>query len=259
MVSDCFNWRSSLSTVKEFSNKTVFITGAGTGIGAATAILYAKEGADLVLVGRRKENLEATAKAATDFGSKVSIHSLDVNNTMSVNQLIASLPKLDIAVNNAGIEGAVGDIINLTSEDYDILMNTNVKSLWLCMQEQIRWMRTHQKPGQIINISSVAGIRAFAESSLYVGSKHAVIGMSQAAAIEQIRHGIRINVVSPGAVDTPMLSRLFSKNMDTLSKAQPIRRLAQPQEIAEAIVWLTSEKSSFVVGHNLVVDGGKTL
>lgn len=248
-----------LGTAKEFSNKTVFITGAGTGIGAATALLYAKEGADLVLIGRRKENLEETAIAASNFGAKVSIHSLDVNNTKSMNQLIVSLPKLDIAINNAGIEGAVGDIINLTSDDYDILMNTNVKSLWLCMQEQIRWFRSHQKPGQIINISSVAGIRAFAESSLYVGSKHAVIGMSQAVAIEQIRHGIRINIVSPGAVETPMLTRLFSKNMEALSKAQPIRRLAQPQEIAEAILWLTSEKSSFVVGHNLVIDGGKTL
>jgi len=244
---------------KEFSNKTAFITGAGTGIGAATALLFAKEGADLVLVGRRKENLETTAKIASDFGSKVSIHSMDVNDNTSLKNLITSLPQLDIAVNNAGIEGALGDIINLTSDDYDILMNTNVKSLWLCMQEQIRWMRDHQKPGHIINISSVAGIRAFAESSLYVGSKHAVIGISQSAALEQIRYGIRINVVSPGAVDTPMLSRIFSKNMDALSKAQPIKRLAQPQEIAEAIAWLSSEKSSFVVGHNLIIDGGKTI
>jgi NAD(P)-dependent dehydrogenase (short-subunit alcohol dehydrogenase family) len=244
---------------KEFSNKTVFISGAGTGIGASTAILFAQEGADLVLVGRRKENLEATAQTAKEFGTKISIHSLDVNDTASMKNLITSLPRLDIAVNNAGIEGSVGDITTLTSDDYDVLMNTNVKSLWLSMQEQIRWMRDHQKPGYIINISSVAGIRAFAESSLYVGSKHAVIGMSQAAAIEQIRHGIRINVVSPGAVDTPMLSRIFSKNMDALSKAQPIKRLAQPKEIAEAILWLSSEKSSFVVGHNLVVDGGKTI
>lgn len=246
-------------SINEFSNKCVFISGAGTGIGAATAELYAKLGADLILVGRRLQNLEATAKVAKDFGAKVSIHALDVNDTSSLQKLISSLPQLDIAINNAGIEGAIGDIINLTSQDYDILMNTNVKSLWLSMQSQIRWMREHQKPGQIINISSVAGIRAFAESSLYVGSKHAVIGMSQAAAIEQIKYGIRINIVSPGAVDTPMLSRIFSKNMEALSKAQPIKRLAQSKEIAEAIVWLTSEKSSFVVGHNLVIDGGKTL
>lgn len=246
-------------SIKEFSNKCVFISGAGTGIGAATAELYAKLGADLVLVGRRIQNLEATAKVAQDFGSKVSIHALDVNDTNALQKLISALPQLDIAINNAGIEGAIGDIINLTSQDYDILMNTNVKSLWLSMQSQIRWMRERQKPGQIINVSSVAGIRAFAESSLYVGSKHAVIGISQAAAIEQIKYGIRINIVSPGAVDTPMLSRIFSKNMEALSKAQPIKRLAQSKEIAEAIVWLTSEKSSFVVGHNLVIDGGKTL
>lgn len=245
---------------KEFANKTIFISGAGSGIGAATALLFAKEGARLILVGRRKEKLEAiAAQAASEYGTITSIHSLDLNDTKSLRQLTSNLPHLDVAINNAGIEGAVGDITQLTAEDYDLLMNTNVKGLWISMQEQIRWMRSHQKSGNIINISSIAGIRAFPESSLYVASKHAVIGMSQAVALEQISHGIRINIVSPGTVDTPMLSRLFANSLEALANSQPAKRLARPQEVAEAILWLASDKSSFMVGHNLVIDGGKSI
>lgn len=245
--------------MNEFLNKTVFISGAGTGIGAATALLFAQNRANLILIGRNNENLEKTAQKAREYDVKVEIHSLDVNHTQKLKDLIASLSHLDIAINNAGVEGSIRDIIDLSEEDYDQVMNTNLKSVWLAMQEQVKWMRNHQKKGQIINISSIAGIRAFAESSLYVASKHALIGMSQAVALEQIQHGIRVNIVSPGAVDTPMLSRIFSSSWEGLIRSQPIKRLAQPQEIAEGILWLTSEKSSFLVGHNLVIDGGRSL
>lgn len=244
---------------KDFENKTIFISGAGTGIGAATALLYASQGARLILVGRRKELLEQTALKIKDLGGKAECYALDLNQTQEMKNLISSLSNLDIAINNAGVEGPVGDFIDLSEDDFDHVMNTNLKSVWLCMQEQVRWMRKNQKPGQIVNNSSIAGIRAFAGSSLYVASKHALIGMSQTIALEQIQYGIRINIVSPGAVDTPMLSRIFSNQMERLKKSQPIKRLAQPEEIAEAIMWLTSEKSSFVVGHNLVVDGGRTI
>ncbi len=244
---------------KEFANKTIFISGAGTGIGAATALLYAAHGAHLVLVGRRLEPLEKTAMKVKELGGKAECHAIDVNNTTEMKKLISSLPQLDIAINNAGVEGPVGDFIDLNEDDFDHVMNTNLKSVWLCMQEQVRWMRKNQKPGQIINNSSIAGIRAFAGSSLYVASKHALIGMSQTIALEQIPFGIRINIVSPGAVETPMLDRIFSKQMEGLKRTQPNKRLAHPEEIAEAILWLTSEKSSFVVGHNLVIDGGRTI
>jgi NAD(P)-dependent dehydrogenase (short-subunit alcohol dehydrogenase family) len=242
-----------------FQGKRVLITGAGSGIGRATALSFAKEGADLVLVGRRLENLNEAAHQARQWGVHVDIHSVDVNQSNRLRELIAQQQQLDIAINNAGIEGSVGDTLELTETDYDMVMNTNVKALWIAMQEQIRWMRSHQKPGAIVNLSSIAGIRAFADSSLYVTSKHAVIGMSQTVALEQIAYGIRINVVSPGSIDTPMLNRLFPDAAAKMGPSQPLGRIGSPNEIAEAIVWLASDKASFVVGHNFVVDGGKTI
>lgn len=260
-TSNKFNPSSHQSVVKtsEWSNKTVFVSGAGSGIGAATAILFAEKGAKLILVGRKIQNLERTAKQIRDLGGEVQLQSLDVNDHVAVRDFIGQLPNLDIAINNAGIEGSVGDTLELSDQDFDAVMDTNVKSLWVCLQEQIRWMRANQRPGAIINISSIAGIRGFAESSLYVASKHAVIGLSQAIALEQIKHGIRINVVSPGSVDTPMLNRLFPNAAEIMAPSQPMKRIGSPREIAQAILWLSSEQSSFVVGHNLVVDGGRTI
>lgn len=243
----------------EFAGKTVFISGAGTGIGAATAKLFAQRGADLVLVGRRAEKLQSVAKELAHYKRDVQTYNLDVNNLTAMEKLFVSLPRLDVAINNAGIEGSIGDSLTLEESDYDAVMNTNVKSLWFSMREQIRWFRRHQKAGAIINIASIAGIRGFPESSLYVTSKHAVIGLSQAVALEQIQHGIRVNVVSPGAIDTAMLRRIFSDNLSGVSANQPTKRVGLPEEIAEAIVWLASDKASFVVGHNFVVDGGKTI
>lgn len=243
---------------RSFAGKTVFISGSGSGIGEATALLFAKEGANLVLVGRRLEALEEVSRKAQKFGANVNVHSLDINNSVECRKLISSLPHLDIAVNNAGIEGSIGDTLDLSEADFDAVMNTNVKSLWVCMQEQVRWFRSQNKIGNIINISSIAGFRSFPHSSLYAASKHAVIGLSQSVALEQIQFGIRINIVSPGAIDTAMLRRIFPEGLSSLSDSQPLKRIGNPAEIAEAIAWLASESSSFVVGHNLVVDGGKT-
>ncbi len=244
---------------RSFTGKTVFISGAGSGIGEATALLFAEEGANLILVGRRLEALKNTALKAKNFGAKVEIISLDINDTSALRKLISDFPQLTIAVNNAGIEGSIGDTLDLSDADFDSIMNTNVKALWVCMQEQIRYFREKDQPGNIINISSIAGIRGFPESSLYVASKHAVIGLSQSVALEQIKYGIRINVVSPGSVDTAMLRRIFPEGLHGLTESQPLKRAGSPMEIAQAIAWLASEQSGFVVGHNLVVDGGKTI
>ncbi|MEY4616027.1 MAG: hypothetical protein RJB66_987 [Pseudomonadota bacterium] len=245
--------------ITNFKNKTVFISGAGSGIGAATALLFAQHQAHLILIGRRIENLQQTSLAAKQFGAKVDLLSLDINNLDEIRAFFSRIDRLDIAVNNAGIEGAVGDTLDLTEADFNHVMDTNVKALWVCMQEQIKWFRQHNQPGNIVNISSIAGIRGFAESGLYVTSKHAVIGMSQAIALEQIKHNIRINVVSPGSIDTPMLNRLFPNAAAEMGPSQPMKRIGKPEEIAEVILWLASEQSSFVVGHNLVVDGGRTI
>lgn len=239
--------------------KTAFISGAGSGIGAATALLLAKQGVHLILVGRRRETLEVTASHAKPLGVNVRVEAMDVNNNQEIQRLINSLPALDIAINNAGIEGAVGETLSLSESDYDAVMNTNVKALWNCLQQQIRWFREHHHKGAIVNLSSIAGFRGFANSSLYVASKHAVIGLSQAIALEQIQYGIRINAVSPGSIDTPMLNRLFPDAGSWMGQSQAIKRIGTPSEIADAIVWLCSESSSFVVGHNLVVDGGRTV
>ncbi len=250
---------SQKNNSNEINKQTVFISGASSGIGAATALLFAKQGANLILVGRRKEQLQKVAAEAESHGVQVSIFNCDINNTKEVKNIFESIQHLDIAINNAGIEGKINDTTLLEDEDYDLVMNTNVKALWHCMQEQIRWWRNRQVPGSIINVSSIAGIRGFAESSIYVASKHAVIGLTKAIALEQIRHGIRINSVSPGAIDTEMLRRIYPTNLDAVSRILPAKRVGESSEIAEAIVWLASQKSSYVVGHNLIVDGGKTI
>lgn len=241
---------------KKFKTKTVLITGAGSGIGKATAILFAQQGANLVLVGRNESHLQGVSKEVQSLDVNCQVFSLDLSKESNVDILFSKISHLDVAINNAGIEGKVGKIVDLTSQDFDEVMNINVRSLWLCMQKQIQFF-IHQKiKGNIINVSSVGGLQAIPESCLYTGSKHAVLGITKSVAVEQIRNGIRINAVCPGAVETPMLQRVIPVGREKYERSLPIGRIADPKEIAEAILWLASEQSSYVVGSSLVIDGG---
>lgn len=240
-----------------FQNKTVLITGAGSGIGKAIALAFAKEKANLILIGRNQARLELLNQECAALGVAVETFSIDVTNENQVRDFFAENKKFEVAVNNAGIEGKIGDTTELTLKDYDEVMNTNVRGLWQFLQAEVTVMRQNQIKGSIVNISSVAGLLAFPNSSLYAASKHAVIGLTKAVALEQIRFGIRVNTVCPGAIHTPMLERIMGPDkVQGILKNQPIGRIANPSEVADAVVYLASEKASYVVGHSMVVDGG---
>ena len=243
---------------KEFSGKTALITGAGTGIGRAVAVGFAKLGADVIIVSRNREMLEQTAKDVAAAGGKAEIADFDLTDEAKTTSFFAGIKKLDFAVNNAGTEGRIDDISNLTMQDFDDTMNINVRALFQCVMEEVKFFRKNKVRGAIVNLSSVAGIVGIPTSSLYVASKHAVIGLTKAVALEQIKYGIRVNAVLPGGVDTPMMERIFPEGLTAIGSSYPIGRIAKPAEIAESILWLCSDKSSYVVGHSLTVDGGRT-
>lgn len=243
-----------------FQNKTALITGAGSGIGKAIALAFAKEQANLILIGRNQSHLQSLADECKKLSVQCEVFIVDVANEAQVKDFFNKINKnhkFEIAVNNAGIEGKIADTAELNLSNYDEVMNTNVRGLWQFMQEEILHFRKNNIKGNIVNMSSIAGILALPNSSLYVASKHAVIGLTKTVALEQIRNGIRINAVCPGAVHTPMLERVMgSEKIENILKNQPIGRIAAPSEIADAVVYLASERSSYVVGHSLVVDGG---
>jgi NAD(P)-dependent dehydrogenase (short-subunit alcohol dehydrogenase family) len=246
------------STTPEFEGKTALITGAGTGIGRAVAIGFAKAGANVILIGRNRETLASTAKEVQSIGGHAEIFPMDLTNENDVAAFFSKLSNLDYAVNNAGTEGRIAEISEISMADYDDAMTINVRALFQCVSEEVKYFRKNKKPGAIVNLSSVAGIVGIPTSSLYVASKHAVIGLTKAVALEQIRNGIRVNAVCPGGVATPMMERIFHEGLDQVGKSYPIGRMAEPEEIAQSILWLCSEKSSYVVGHAMLVDGGRT-
>lgn len=249
----------------EFKGQTVLVTGATGGIGSACAEHFARQGADLILFGRDSKKLQVLEKKITLLQSKakakgtVQIAAFDITDEKALAIAFKSVTSLDVAVNNAGFEGAIGEIGDVTLGDFDQCMNINVRAVFSCMQKEVSFFRKKKKPGRIINISSIAGLIALPTSSLYVAAKHAVNGLTKTVAIEQIKHGIRVNAVCPGGVETAMLKRIFPKDFKMVEQSTPLGRIAQPAEIAETVAWLASEKSSFVVGHCLVADGGRTV
>jgi NAD(P)-dependent dehydrogenase (short-subunit alcohol dehydrogenase family) len=241
----------------------VLITGALTGIGRATALAFAKEGARIVVSGRRDDAGKALAAELQTLGAEADFVRTDVrdDNAMRdlVDRTVARFGRLDVAVNNAGTEGKPGPITEQSAETYAATFDTNVLGTLLSMKHELRVMQP-QGSGSIINLSSTMGERGAPGASLYAGSKHAVEGLTKAAALEGAAYGVRVNAVAPGPIDTEMLSR-FTGNAERkagLIAGVPLKRAGQPDEIAQAIVYLASEKASFVTGQILGVNGGKT-
>ena len=241
----------------------VLITGALTGIGRAAAVAFAKKGAKLVVAGRRDEAGKALAKELRSFGSEAEFINTDVRMDDEVRALVdktvARFGRLDVAVNNAGTEGKVGPITDQTAESYAATFDTNVLGVILSMKHEARVMMG-QGSGSIINISSTYGHEGAAGASVYVGSKHAVEGITKSVALELARSGIRVNVVAPGPTDTGMLTR-FTKtpeNKAALVATVPMARLGLSEELASAIVFIASDDASYITGHVLNVDGGKS-
>jgi NAD(P)-dependent dehydrogenase (short-subunit alcohol dehydrogenase family) len=245
------------------NNSVVLITGGLTGIGRATAVAFAKKGAKVVVAGRRDEVGQALAKELRSLGAEAEFINADVRKDDDVRALVdktvAQFGHLDVAVNNAGTEGQVGPITNQTAESYAATFDTNVLGVILSMKHEVRAMQGNGG-GAIINISSTYGHEGAAGASVYVGSKHAVEGITKSVALEVAKSGIRVNAVAPGPTDTGMLARFTGtpENKAVLTRTVPMDRLGLSEELADAIVFIASDEASFITGHVLNVDGGKS-
>lgn len=241
----------------------VLITGAMTGIGRATALAFAREGARVVVSGRRDEAGEALAAELRAMAAEAEYVRADVRREDDVKALVdrtvARFGRLDVAVNNAGTEGQTGPVTEQSTDSYHATFDTNVLGTLLCMKHELRVMQP-QGHGSIVNLSSTMGKKGAPGASLYVASKHAVEGLTKAAALEAAAFGVRVNAVAPGPIDTGMLDR-FTGSADRkagLVANVPLKRLGNPDEIAQAIVFAASAKASFMTGHIIAVDGGRS-
>jgi NAD(P)-dependent dehydrogenase (short-subunit alcohol dehydrogenase family) len=245
------------------STPVVLITGALTGIGRATAVAFAKEGARLVVAGRREDAGRQLTTELRALGAEAEFIRADVRHEDEVRDLVdrtvARFGRLDVAVNNAATEGQVGPITDQTADSYAATFDTNVLGVILSMKHELRVMLS-QRSGSIINISSTYGHEGAAGASVYVGSKHAVEGITKSVALETVKSGIRVNSVAPGPIDTGMLSRFTRtpENKAALVTTVPMDRLGLSEEVANAIVFIASDDASFITGHVLNVDGGKS-
>jgi NAD(P)-dependent dehydrogenase (short-subunit alcohol dehydrogenase family) len=239
----------------------VLITGALTGIGRATAIAFAQEGARIVVSGRRDEAGQRLVAELRGIGAEAEYGRADVRNEGDVRDLVdktvVRFGRLDIAVNNAATEGLRGLVTEQTAERYAATFDTNVLGVLLSMKHELRVMLA-QGSGSIVNISSAYGSVGAPGASVYVGSKHAVEGITKSAALEVAQTDVRVNVVAPGTTDTGMLTRFTDtdKNKAALVSTVPVKRLATPEEIARVIVFVASADASYMTGASIPVDGG---
>ncbi|MFJ1609886.1 SDR family NAD(P)-dependent oxidoreductase [Streptomyces sp. NPDC088253] len=244
-------------------NPVVLITGALTGIGRAAAVGFAKQGANVVVTGRRDEAGKALVEELRGLGSWAEFINADVRDEdevrAMVDETVARFGRLDVAVNNAGTEGRPSPITDQSAETYNATFDTNVLGVLLSMKHQVRVMRD-QGSGSIVNISSTYGHEGAAGASVYVGSKHAVEGITKSVALEVAGSGIRVNGVAPGPTDTGMLTRFTGtpENKAALVSEVPLARLGLSEEVAAAIVFIASQEASYITGHILNVDGGHT-
>jgi NAD(P)-dependent dehydrogenase (short-subunit alcohol dehydrogenase family) len=245
------------------SKSVVLITGALTGIGRATALAFAHEGADVVVSGRRDDAGEVLVSELRGLGAEAEFIRADVRHEGDVQNLVdrtvARFGRLDIAVNNAGTEGRPGPVTEQSADSYAATFDTNVLGVLLSMKHELRVMQA-QGFGSIVNLSSTMGQRGAPGASLYTASKHAVEGLTKSAALEGAAFGVRVNAVAPGPIETAMLDR-FTGSADRkagMVAGIPLQRAGQPREIADAIVFVASARASFITGQIINVNGGKT-
>jgi NAD(P)-dependent dehydrogenase (short-subunit alcohol dehydrogenase family) len=250
-------------------NKVIIVTGGSSGIGLAASLALSSEGARVVIASRDQAEGERAVKSIESAGGQAGFIKTDITDASQVRLMvkftIERYGRLDCAFNNAGTDSMSGSspgtsILEFNEEDWDRVINVNLKGVWLCMKYELPEMLRMGK-GSIVNNSSVAGLVGIPNSSAYTASKHGVVGLTKAVALEYARAGIRVNAVCPGAVMTPMLERVFARQPDRepiYAALQPIGRLGSPEEVANCVVWLCSDESSLVTGHALPVEGGWT-
>ncbi len=249
----------------QFEGKVALVTGAGSGIGRATAVAFGKEGAKVVVADISADNGEETVQMINAFGGESVFLKADVAQAddveMLINHTVEKYGRLDCAHNNAGITGQSTPLLDCTLDEWDAVMNLNLRGTFLCLKHEIMQM-IKQGSGAIVNTSSTMGVVAHGNGPAYIASKHGIIGLTRSAALGYVKNNIRVNAVCPGNTETPIFDHL-KKNMsdvyEGLVAATPIGRFAQPNEIANAVIWLCSDAASYCTGHAMVVDGCYTI
>jgi len=249
--------------MQRFTDQVILITGAGSGIGRGAASAFAREGAVVVVSDIDQASGQETVSLIESDGGRANFISCDVANPHQIAELtrniVEQFGQLDVAINNAGIGGNIAKLAEVPAAEYEQLMNVNVGGVFFGMQHQLRQMLTQTSGGRIVNVASVAGLRAMPGNSVYTATKHAVVGLTKAAAMEYARHKIRINAVCPAFTHSAMVDKLFALAPDyeqKLLKNIPLGRYGEPEDIAQAILWLCDPANSFVTGLALPLDGG---
>jgi NAD(P)-dependent dehydrogenase (short-subunit alcohol dehydrogenase family) len=261
---DEFMKRSLEPTDPKFAGKVALITGGNRGIGAAAARRLAELGAQVVITGRRQSEGRLLVNEIRRNGGSAAFIQADLSRPEQVKRIVPfaveTFGRLDYAFNNAGISGENRLLTEQTEANFDSVFAVNVKALFLLIQDEIRQMMAQGQGGSIVNTASVGGLLAYPTAGPYVASKHAVLGLTKTAAIECGRYGIRVNAVSPAAIRTELLLGVFGTQeaLDRMSAVHPIGRIGRPEEIADAVAWLFSDRSSYYTGQSLTLDGGLT-
>jgi NAD(P)-dependent dehydrogenase (short-subunit alcohol dehydrogenase family) len=246
-----------------FAGKVAFVTGAASGIGRATAVAFASAGATVAVADVSEQGNRETAGRIEDQGGRVLVVRCDVTSGQDIkaalDQTFDAFGRLDIAFNNAGVEQPVGPAAEVSEEEWDRILDINLRGVFLCMKHEIPLM-LQQGGGAIVNTSSGAGVTAVKGQAAYTAAKHGVIGLTKAGALDYAQANLRINAVCPGIIDTAMMQRFTGDSAEGRQRVigqEPVGRMGTPEEIAGAVLWMCSDAAAFVVGHALVIDGGQ--
>lgn len=248
-----------------FARKVAFVTGAGSGIGRAAALAFAREGASVAVADVSERGNQESARMIEEFGGRALAVTCDVTRTEDVkaalDKAVEAFGRLDFAFNNAGSEQPIMATADLTEQEWDRSVNINLRGVFLCMKHEIPLM-LRNGGGVIVNTSSGAGVKGFKGQAAYAAAKHGVIGLTKSAALDYAPQNIRINAVCPGIIETSMMDRFTggtAEGRERVIAQEPVRRMGKPDEIASAVVWLCSDPAAFVIGHAMVIDGGQTV
>ena len=251
-----------MARTDRFTDKVVFITGAASGIGRASALAFAAEGARVAVLDRSAVALEAVQTSLTGAGTDVVAIQCDVSAPeeveAAIKRVVDRFGRLDIAFNNAGVENKAARTHEIDLAEWDRILNINLRGTFVCMKHELAQM-VKQGSGVVVNTSSGAGIRGVAGGAAYAASKHAIIGLTRSAALDYARQNIRVNAVLPGNIETPMMDRFTGGDIQKAIDLEPVGRLGRPEEIAEAVLWMASDFGGFVTGAATVIDGGWSL